>query len=451
MRDPKFFEEEKISALLLKFSVPAVAGMMVGALYNIVDGIFVARFVGPMALGAVTLVTPIMLFLMAIGMLIGVGSSNLVSISLGEKNRDKAELILGNAFSLVIALVVLVSGTAYLFLDDLLVGFLGATPEILPLARSFTVPLLLGSVLLHVGFGLNNIVRAQGNPKTAFATQGMAAVVNCGFNYLFLGVFGMGIEGAAYATVLAQGTAAIWVLICFNRRNSLLRLRLRNLSLRPAIAAEILKIGSAPFLVHCGATAIMVVLNWRIMAYGGEMGVAAYGVVNRVLMFILMPIFGICHGMQPIVGYSFGAKLYERLIEALKKASIAAGLFSLACFLFIEIWPEPIVYLFNDDPVLVHRASEGLRIFLLLTPVVGPQIVGAQFFQAIGKPFYAIFLSLSRQILLLIPLVFLLSCWFGLRGVWAAGPLSDLVSAGLTFVLITKTVRKYKKQASLTE
>lgn len=442
-------EHEKISVLLWKYSIPAVTGMLVGSLYNVVDSIFVGRGVGEIALTAVTIAFPIMTILMAVGMLVGIGAATVASISLGEKNRDRAELVLGNAFTMMVVFVLATTGVALWNLDYILVHWLGTTPEVLPYAHDFTTIILAGSIFMHVGFGLNNLIRAQGDPKTALATQVLAAAVNAVFNYVFIFICGMGIAGAAWATIVAQAVAAGWVMHCFIRGTGLLRLRWRNLRLRREIVAEICKIGVAPFLMQLGASVVMVVLNLRIMQFGGTTAVAAFGIVNRILMLMMMPVAGISQGAQPIIGYNYGAKQFSRVLATLNTAMLTAMAVGAFGLIIVEFLAEPIVLLFNAEPRLTEIGSVGLRVFLCTLPVIGFQIVGANYFQAIGKAYYAIVFNVLRQIIVLIPMVFILSGYFGLTGIWAAGPVSDVASALLTGVCLYWDIRKDKQKFGL--
>ena len=441
-------EEESVASLLWKFSIPAVTGMVVGALYNVVDSIFVGRGVGELALTAVTISFPIMTILMAVGMLVGIGAATVVSISLGQKNKPQAEQTLGNALTMMLTFVLSTTGLILWQLDWLLVVCLGVTPEVLPYARDFLAIILLGSVFLHVGFGLNNVIRAQGDPKTALATQVISAVINAVLNYVFIFRLGMGIKGSALATVIAQAVAAVWVMTYFIRGTGVLRLRREHLLLRRGIVKEIVKIGIAPFLMQVGASMVMVVLNLRIMAFGGITAVAAFGIVNRVLMLVAMPVMGISQGAQPIIGYNYGARRYDRVLEALKKALLSSTAVCLAGFIGVELFAEQIVRLFNDEPNLIDIGTFGLRVFLVMLPIIGFQIVGANYFQAIGKAYYSILFNVLRQVLVLIPMVFVLSHYFGLMGVWAAGPVSDFASAVVTGFCLLGDIKKDKKRFS---
>ena len=446
MKQGQMMETESISSLLWKFSAPAVTGMIVGAMYNVVDSIFVGRGVGEIALTAVTLAFPIMTLLMAVGMLVGLGAAAVVSISLGQKNLAKAELTLGNALTMMLVFVLSTTGVILWQLDWLLVVCLGATPEVLPYAHDFLAVILLGSIGLHVGFGLNNVIRAQGDPKTALATQVISAIINAVLNYLFVFSLGWGIQGSAWATVIAQAVAAYWVLAHFIKGKGLLRLRLANLMPRLTIVKEIYKIGVAPFLMQVGVSLVMVVLNLRIMAFGGMTAVAAFGIINRILMLVLMPVAGISQGAQPLLGYNYGARRFDRVLETLNKALLWSTVICLIGFVGVEFFAAPIVRLFNDEPALIETGTSGLRIFLAALPIIGFQIIGANYFQAIGKAYYSIWFNVLRQLVVLIPMVFLLSHYFGLAGVWVAGPVSDLASAAATGVCLWSDIRKDKRR-----
>jgi putative MATE family efflux protein len=445
MNTAKFLGEQKISALLWKFSLPAVTGMVVSALYNVVDSIFVGQGVGDIALTAVTIAFPIMTVLMAVGMLVGIGAATLVSLRLGQNNKAEAEMVLGNALTMMIVFVLTTTGAALWYLDAILVNWLGVTPEVLPYARDFTAIILGGSVFLHVGFGLNNVIRAQGDPRTALATQLIAALINIIFNYLLIFVIPLGIKGAAIATILAQAFAAVWVLYYFSNGSGLLQFKKHCLMLRWPIVKGIAKIGLAPFCMQIGASAVMVVLNLRIMEFGGIAAVAAFGIINRILMLIMMPVAGISQGAQPIIGYNYGAKKYSRVLSTLNTAIVISTVICLCGFLIVELFPEPIVLLFNSEPRLVEFGTQGIRIFLLAAPIIGFQIIGANYFQAIGKAYYSIIFNLLRQVIVLIPLVFILSHYFGLLGIWAAGPISDAASALLTAICLYGDIKELKK------
>lgn len=437
--------EAKISSLLRSYSVPAITGMVVNALYNVVDSIFVGQGVGEVGLTAVTIAFPLMSVLMAVGMLVGLGAAALVSIRLGKQDKAGAELILGNAFTMIIGFVLVTMAAALYFLDPLLL-FLGATPEVLPYARDFSAIILAGSVFMHVSFGLNGIIRAQGDPKTALLTMLIAAILNMIFNPLFIFGFDMGIRGSAWATVLAQAISTVWVLIYFIRGAGTLKLRRRCLKVEGKILAGIARIGMAPFLMQIGNSLVMVIFNFTLLAHGGTSAVAAFGIVNRVLMLLLMPVIGISQGAQPIIGYNYGAGQYKRVVETVKTAVMAATVLCLSGFIGVQLFAEQIIRLFNDSPELIRMGSAGLRIFLAMLPVIGFQMISANYFQAVGRAGYAIVFNLLRQIIILIPLVYLLPQFLGLIGIWLAGPISDLAAALLTGLVMVRELKNLSQQ-----
>lgn len=441
MERSKALGEEKITTLLWKFSLPAIAGMVVNALYNVVDSIFVGHGVGEVGLAAVTIAFPIMIILMAFGMLVGVGASAVVSLRLGEHKKEEAEKILGNALSLAAILSIVLTTGILLFLDPILIS-LGAEEIVLPYAREFTKIILLGSIFMYIGFGLNSVMRAEGNPKMAMATILISAGLNIVLNPLFIFTFHLGIGGSALATVISQAVSAIWVLAYFLSTKSLLTLRYSNLALDKGIVKSIFKIGMSPFLMQIAASVVTVLFNFSLLKYGGELAVASIGVINRIAMLMLMPIFGLSQGLQPIIGYNYGAKNYARVTKALKLAIYAASIFSIIGFLVTQIFDEHIIRLFNDNPELISIGAHGMRIQLCMLPVIGFQIIGANYFQAVGKAGYAIVLSLSRQVIILIPLILFLPGVLGLNGAWLASPIADFIAAVMTGIFLMKEIRK---------
>ncbi|MDF2500986.1 MAG: mepA 2 [Anaerosporomusa subterranea] len=435
--------QEPVGKLLWQFSLPAIVGMLVNALYNVVDSIFVGNGVGEIGLTAVTIAFPIMLVMMAFGMLIGVGASTLVSIRLGEHNKAEAEHILGNALTMIAVLSLLLSVIGLVWLDPLLVA-LGAEPEVLPYARTFTRIILIGNVFMHVGFGLNNIIRAEGNPRLAMATMLISAMLNVVLNPLFLFVMNLGIGGSALATVISQFVSAVWVLSHFLNKGSLLKFRLRNLRPNWRIVKDIIAIGMSPFFMQLAASVVTVLYNFGLIRYGGDLAVAAMGIVNRITMLMLMPIFGISQGAQPIIGYNYGARQYDRVFETVKKAIYAASGLSFIGFLIVQIFNYQIVGLFNNNSQLIALGGRGLSIMLSMLPIIGFQAIAAQYFQAVGKARYALLFTMSRQVLILIPMILLLPKFFGLTGIWLAGPTADVAAAVLTGIYLYRELRTLK-------
>jgi len=424
----KLMAEEKVGRLLFMFSMPAIVGMVVNAIYNIVDRIFVGRGVGTTALTGIAVSFPINLLLMAFGMLIGIGATALVSIRLGQSKKEEAEQIIGNALTLLFVISILMC-IVFAFFTEKILLILGASPEALPYAKDFVHVLIFGIPAMSIGFGMNNFIRAEGNPKTAMISMLIGAGLNILLNPLFIFVFHLGVAGSALATVCSQYVVAIWVLSYFLGKRSYLKLRRQYLKVKWNISKEIIAIGLSPFSTQLVASLVIVIVNNRLEIYGGDMAIAAFSVVNAIAMMILMPVFGLAQGVQPIIGYNFGARNIDRVKEALKYVLIAATGVCVVGFLFVELLPRQLVAVFStDDMVFTEIGVQGLRIFLSMIPIVGMQIMASQYFQATGRAKQAIFLSMSRQIMFLIPLLYILPHFFKLAGVWAAGPASDLAS-----------------------
>lgn len=433
--------EGSVAKLLWKFSIPAIVGMLVNALYNIIDRIFVGKGVGELAITATTVAFPIMNIIMAFGMLIGIGAAATVSIKLGQQNKKEAEHILGNAFVLIIISSLLVSTFGLIFQVPIL-KFLGASDQVLPLAKDFTTIILLGAVLQNVGFGLNSIIRSEGNPKIAMITMLIGAILNTIFNPIFIFGLHLGIRGSALATIVSQSVCSIWVFSYFLGKKSSLKLTKKNMNLSAHIVKQIFAIGMSPFLMQVAASVINIVLNNDLGVYGGDKAIAAMGIITSVSMLILMPIFGINQGSQPIIGYNYGAKNFDRVKNALKLAILAASSICVVGFAVVELFPKVIINVFsNADVELLNIGSSGIRIFLAMLPIIGFQIVSSNYFQAVGKAKISIFLSLARQVIVLLPLLLILPRFLNLTGVWMAGPAADFVASLITALFLFKELR----------
>jgi len=426
--------EGSIPSLLLKFSTPAIVGMLAQALYNVVDRIFVGQAVGPLGIAGTTVSFPFFLVLMAFSMLIGFGAAALVSIRLGERKKEEAEQVLGNAAILLVSISLLLTATGLLLLDPLLKLF-GASEQSLPYARDYLQIIVAGSISQSMGFGLNALIRGEGNPRIAMYTMLIGALLNTILDPIFLFGFGWGMRGAAAATVISQVVSAIWVLGYFMRGRSLLHLHARNLRLRWSICKSIIAIGSPMFAMQMAASVMNAILNNQLRVYGGDLAISVIGIIHAVALFIAMPIFGLNQGAQPIIGYNYGAKMFDRVKKTLQTAILFATAICLAGFLVVMIFPSQVIGLFNrEDESLMRMGTHAMRICLVMFPIIGFQIVGASYFQAVGKPKQALFLGLSRQVLLLIPAILVLPYFFGLNGIWAAIPTADLCSSVLTGV-----------------
>lgn len=444
MDKSKQLAEESIGRLLLEFSVPAIIGMLVNALYNIVDRIFVGNGVGLLAISAITIVFPIALIIMAFGMLVGIGAASTISIKLGQGRKDEAEHILSNAFVLLIIISIFITVLGLSFIEPLLKSF-GAGDEVMPFARQYVSIILAGTLVQSIGFGLNNVIRSEGNPKMAMVTMLIGAILNTILNPIFIFGLGMGIKGSALATIISQTVSSVWVLHYFFKGNSLLKIRVKYLKLKWHIVKQIFAIGMSPFLLQLVSSSVTIILNNSLKRFGGDTAIAAMGIINSVMSLILMPIFGINQGSQPIIGYNYGAKNYARVKKTLKLAIIAAVTISTVGFIIIELFPQSIIRLFNKGNAdLSSIGSSGMRMYLAMLPVVGFQVVGSNYFQAIDKAKKSIFLSLSRQVIVLIPLVIILPKFLQLKGIWIAGESSDLIASLLTASFIFAEMKRLK-------
>ena len=444
MDSSKQLGEENIGKLLIKFSVPAIIGMLVNGLYNVVDRIFIGRGIGKLALSGVTVTFPIAIMIMAFAMLVGIGSAALISIKLGQQKKEEAEHILGNAFTLLIILSILVTVLGLIFLEPLLLK-IGASKDILPYAKEYIIIILIGAIFQSVGFGLNNTIRSEGNPRAAMFTMLIGGILNTILDPIFIFIFHMGTRGAAIATIISQAVSMIWVLYYFFGGNSVLKIRYKNLKLDTKVVKSIFAIGMSPFSMQLAASIVSIISNRSLVKYGGDLALGAMGVIMSVVMMVLMPTFGINQGCQPIIGYNYGAKNYKRVKHALKLAILAATAITTTGFMLIQVFPRQIISLFNKDPELIAIGSHGIRIYLLMLPIIGFQIVSSNYFQAIGKAKISIFLGLSRQVILLIPLLFILPRFFGLNGVWMSGPCSDAIASIITAIFIFVEIRHLNK------
>lgn len=442
MDHSKQLGEVKVAKLLLKFSIPAIIAMLVNALYNVIDRIFVGNSVGPLGIAGITIGFPIMLVMMAFGMLIGIGANSLVSIRLGEGKKDEAELILGNAMILMIVTAVVETVIGLTFLRPLLKVF-GASAEVLPFAQAYMQIILVGAIFQNLSFGMNNFIRGEGNPKVAMLTMLIGVAINSVLCYLFIFVFGMGIRGSALATVIAWSISAAWVLHYFLFGQSTLKIRKRNLKLKKKVIGGIVALGSAPFALQMAASLVNTVMNKSLGHYGGDLAISGMGIVMSVLNLVMMPVIGINQGAQPIIGYNYGAKKPERVRETLRFA--IAGATTIVClgFVMVQVFPRQIIGLFSSsDPELLKIGVYFIRSYLIFLPLVGFQVVSSGYFQAVGKPKQSAFLTLSRQLIFLIPALLILPHFFKLHGVVMAGPTADFASSLLTAFWITREIRR---------
>ena len=438
-------EHEKIGKLLLFYAIPAVIGTMVNALYNSVDRVFIGQGVGPLAISGLTLTFPILLFLQAFGMLIGAGAATHISICLGRKDTPQAERILGNALTLTFIISALTITPCMIFMDPLLKAF-GGSEQTIPYAKDYLYIVVPGNILAALSFSFNAVMRASGYPKKAMLTMLAGAVMNIILDPIFIFVFDMGIRGAAIATVISMAVGAALVMGHFLSKESLIHFRRGCFSLDRRIVWAILAIGVSPFSMQLAGSLVNVVMNHALKTYGGDLAIGACGIITSVAMLVVMLVIGIAQGMQPIVGFNYGAGHHDRVQQTLYKVIKLSTIITGLGFLLSFFCPEWIAKGFTSDEELLRITANGLRLNLLAFLVVGSQISISQFFQSIGIAWKAMFLSLSRQCIFLIPATLLMPLAFDLDGVWLAGPLSDFLAAVLAWIFLWRHVVALKKK-----
>lgn len=426
-----------IGRLLMQYAMPAIIAMTASSLYNMVDSIFIGQGVGPMAISGLALTFPFMNLGAAFGAAVGVGASTCISVKLGQKDYGIAQRILGNTVTLNVIVGLLFSVVSLLFLDDILY-FFGASPRTIPYARDYMVVILLGNVFSHMYFGMNAVLRAAGKPRQAMYATMFTVVMNTLLDPLFIYVFDMGIQGAAFATILSQMMALTWQMKLFTDRRELLHLQRGTFGLDGRLVRNIIAIGMSPFLMNVCACIVVIFINKGLLAYGGDLAVGAYGIVNRVAFVFVMIVMGINQGMQPIAGYNYGAQRNDRLMRVLKLSMIAATAVTTTGFLIAEIFPRECARLFTSDDQLLDMSAHGMRIVMFTFPIIGYQMVVTNFFQSIGRASVSIFLSLSRQMLFLLPMLIILPQFFGADGVWLSMPVSDTVASVVTAIVMVK-------------
>lgn len=436
---------EPVGKLLMQYAIPAIIAMTASSLYNMVDSIFIGQGVGPLAISGLAITFPLMNLSAAFGAAVGVGASTFISVKLGQKDYDTAKHILGNTMTLNLIMGLGVGLVCLLFLDSIL-RFFGASDQTIPYARDYMVIILLGNVITHMYFGLNSVLRAAGKPKHAMSATIFTVVLNTLLDPLFIYTFGLGIKGAAYATVLAQSLALIWQLYIFSRPKELLHFKRGTFRPNSTIIRNIIAIGLSPFSMNVCACIVVILINNSMVHYGSDLAVGAYGIANKVAFIFVMINMGVNQGMQPIAGYNYGAMRYDRLMKVVKYSIIAATAIMTTGFIIAMTIPGPCARLFTTDPTLIDLSAKGIRYIMVAFPVVGYQMVVSNFFQSIGKAKISIMLSLSRQLLILLPLLLILPTMFGINGVWFSMPVSDTLSAIMAAWIMIVHMRKFKKQ-----
>lgn len=439
--NPLLLETEPIPRLLWKFALPAIVSTLTTSLYNLVDRVFIGQGAGPMAISGLALTFPIMNLLTAFGTLIGVGAATRVSIVLGMGDRDWAERILGNA----IVLTLIIWGALTLgclgFLHPLLRLF-GGSENTIPHASAYLYIIIPGNIFSNISYSFCNIIRASGSPTRSMIIMLIGVGVNLVLDPLFIFGFGMGIRGAAIATVLSMFVASLFTLQFFLKKDAYIRFKRKNIRLKRRIVRNILSIGMSPFLMNIAASAVALILNRRLVFTGGDLAVGAYGIINSYGILFVMFVLGLCQGMQPIVGFNYGAQKMDRAKHALFLSIKVGVMITTFGFLVLELFPETAVRAFTTDEQLIQMAKTGLRYVFLLFPFVGFQIVTTNFFQSLGKVHLSIFLSLSRQVLFLIPALYICSSFWGLEGVWAATAVADFFACLISLFILHRQLKQ---------
>ena len=440
---------DSVGKLLVKYSIPAIIGMLVNALYNIVDRIFIGHIpgVGPLAITGVGITMPIMTVILAFGMLVGIGSAANISIKLGQGKRNEAERIIGNATHISLLLGILLTVIGLLFLHPILQMF-GANDQTIVFAKDYIQIIIMGITFNLIAFSFTHMTRADGHPKLAAIVMVVGCLLNIILDAIFIFAFDLGIQGAAIATVISQTVTAIWLFLHFWKGSSQLKIRLSNMKLNKQIILTIFSIGMAPFAMQIAASAVQVFANNTLMVYGGNLAIGAMTVINSIALLFLMPIIGINQGAQPIIGYNHGARLYHRSKKAFLYAVSVSAFLLLIGSTVIQVFPELLVNLFNNDPALTEMAIEGMKIYLFTLPILSISVVGPNYFQSIGKAKISLVLSLLRQVILFIPLLFILPPFFGLKGIWLVMPISDTITAMISIYFLRREMRRLDREQS---
>ena len=435
---------ENIGKLLMKYAGPAIIAMTASSLYNMIDSIFIGHGVGPLAISGLAVTFPLMNLSAAFGSLVGVGASTIMSVLLGQKNYEVANKVLGNVVVLNMIIGLVFMGVALTFLDPILY-FFGASENTIAYAREYMQVILYGNIVTHLYLGLNNQLRASGNPKMAMYLTIMTVVLNAVLAPVFIFALGMGIRGAALATVIAQLVALVIILRYFSNQSRLLHFRKGIFKMDLRIARDSLSIGLAPFLMNSAACLVTLFINQQLKNYSGDLAIGAYGIVNRISFLFIMINMGLNQGMQPIAGYNYGARKYSRVKEVYRKTVKYATMVALVGFVVSLAFPHAAVSVFTSDTDLKELAAKGLVLINLMLPIVGFQMVTTNLFQCLGMINKSIILSMSRQLLFLLPMLYIMPKFLGAKGVWISFPISDFFAALVTFIMLMGLMKKLRK------
>lgn len=444
MENQQLLGTERISKLLLKYSIPAIIGMLVNSLYNVVDRIFIGNIpgVGPLAITGLGVTMPIMTIILAFGMLIGIGTTTTISIKLGQGKVEEARKLIGNAMTLSVITGIIIMILGILFANKILTLF-GASENTLIYAKSYINIILLGTVVNLLSFSLNHSIRADGSPKISAGIMIVGCLTNIVLDWILIFGFNLGIQGAAIATVTSQALTAVLTIGYYISGKSNLRFSKSNLKLDTKLIKAVFAIGMSPFAMQLAASLVQVISNIALKTHGGDLAIGAMATISSIAMVFLMPIFGINQGAQPIIGFNYGAEKYDRVKKAYLGSLAVATIILCMGMVVIMLFPEAIIGIFNKDPELMNISVNGLRIYLLMLPIVGLSVTGTNFIQSIGKAKMAMLLSLLRQVILLIPAVLILPTFLGLQGVWTAQPVSDFIATVITGIVVFRELKRY--------
>lgn len=434
---------QPIGKLLMQYAIPAIIAMTASSLYNMVDSIFIGQGVGPLAISGLAITFPFMNLGAAFGAMVGVGASTLISVKLGQKDYTTAQTVLGNVVTLNVIIGVTFSILTLLFLDPILY-FFGASEDTIGYARDYMQIILAGNIFTHMYLGLNAVLRASGHPQKAMYATINTVIINTVLDPLFIYGFDWGIRGAAIATIIAQVISLVWQFKLLANKNELLHLHKGIYRLQSKIVKNIIAIGLSPFCMNVASCFIVIFINKGLKEYDGDLAIGAYGIVNRLVFICVMIVMGITQGMQPIAGYNYGAQQFQRVTKVLKLSIWGATAVTTLTFLVGELMPELAVSLFTTDEGLINRAATGFHIVVIFFPIVGFQMVTSNFFQSIGLASKAIFLSLTRQLLFLLPMLIILPLFMGANGIWWSMPISDCLASLVAAILLYKQMKSFK-------
>ena len=440
---------ESVGKLLMQYAIPAIIAQTASSIYHTIDSIFIGHIpdVGALAISGLATTFPLMNLSAAFGAMVGVGGATQLSVRLGQRDYDSAKIILGNLVTLNIIVGIIFAAVALIFLDPILY-FFGASESTLPHARAFMEVILYGNIVTHLYFGINAAIRAAGHPKQAMFATILTVCANAILAPIFIFVLGWGIRGAALATILAQCITLMWQIKLLSNPDELLHLQRGIYHLRSNIVKSILAIGMSPFFINAAACLVVIIINKGLRSYSddGDMSIAAYGISNRIQFIFVMVVLGLTQGMQPIVGYNYGARKSNRVKETLKLTIMWATVVTTLGFLIGELMPATVAKAFTTEEALIDSSVKAMRIMFMFMPFIGFQLVTTNFFQSIGLVNKSIFLSLTRQILLLIPLLLILPLFLGENGVWYSMPISDSIAALLTVIMLVLQFREWRTQ-----